>query len=256
MSIQIEGLPTIPNNRAPEVDVGSLGSDDGPTGTGTPEDPSVATTALASSVGSVMLRLKDAYLRSVTFYKEQDENAEPVEWKIVLEDGPPPKRRREARKIVISEIGGVVALSQLKIGDQVTKINGKKIGPSYNAERATQLLHDSYERDGFLHVVVGNESGADSLVHATVIKPKENMTAEEMGLIVWVWGTLCIKEIKKDSIFSNTVLKDTDHMLSVNEISTEDMKDPAFHTVFNNLPGRHVQIVVRRGKQRWFGGFY
>eukprot|EP00522_Entomoneis_paludosa_P003495 CAMPEP_0172468022 /NCGR_PEP_ID=MMETSP1065-20121228/60454_1 /TAXON_ID=265537 /ORGANISM="Amphiprora paludosa, Strain CCMP125" /LENGTH=57 /DNA_ID=CAMNT_0013225335 /DNA_START=47 /DNA_END=217 /DNA_ORIENTATION=+ len=44
----------------------------GPPGPGSDGDVSVATTMLASEVGSVMLRTKDAYRRSVTLYKEEE----------------------------------------------------------------------------------------------------------------------------------------------------------------------------------------
>mmetsp|Transcript_19907 Transcript_19907/g.25637 ORF Transcript_19907/g.25637 Transcript_19907/m.25637 type:complete len:244 (-) Transcript_19907:200-931(-) len=218
------------------------------------DDASVAQTALATEVGSVMLRTKDAFLRSITLFKEE-QGRPPTEWSIVIKDGPMQKKRTKKRGILLDSIGGCISLSQFKIGDSINQINGKKLGSSYNAERATELLHRSYEEDGCLYISVGNETGADNLVHATIIKPKPNMTYEEMGMTVWIWGVLCIKEISKQSIFACTVLKDTDHIISVNDISCKDMQPAEFAHVIEQLP-MEIQIVVKRGKPRWFGGFH
>jgi len=247
MSIQLD-LP-------PELSGGGGRS----TGSGRPsydDDQSVATTVLASEVGSTMLRTKDAFLRSITLYKEE-EGEPPKEWGLVLKDGDAPKRRlqkRQQRNIQIESISGYIGLSQFKVGDHVTRINGRKLGPSYNAERAMDLMRGAYEEDKFLYVAVGNEGGADSLVHATIIKPHPDMKYSEMGMTVWFWGVLCIKAIDENSIFYNSILKETDHIISVNDINCDKMKPEAFAHCLDELP-LEINIVVRRGKQRWYGGF-
>jgi len=65
---------------------------------------------------------------------------------------------------------------------------------------------------------------------------------------------LCIKEIDKDSIFKHTVLKPTDHILSVNEIDCQELKPEQFAQILTQLPCE-VTVEVRRGKQRWSGKF-
>ena len=92
------------------------------------------------------------------------------------------------------------------------------------------------------------------MVQVTVLKPNPEMTYEDMGLTVWMWGVLCIKEIDKHSIFKNTVLKESDHLISVNNILLENVSPEGFARIMNELP-LDITIEVRRGKQRWSGKF-
>ena len=169
---------------------------------GPPSDfGSVATTQLASDVGSVVGRPADAFLRSITFFKDQPD----MEWGIQIAD---PIVQSKNNKLMIQSVEGSVALSRIQPGDYLKAVNGKKIGPSYNAERAMDLMKDCLARDEVLSVEVGNKSGKDTLVQATILKPDPNMTYDDLGMVVWYWGTLCIKSIDKNSIFKQTALKD------------------------------------------------
>eukprot|EP00339_Tiarina_fusa_P002681 CAMPEP_0117012180 /NCGR_PEP_ID=MMETSP0472-20121206/10307_1 /TAXON_ID=693140 ORGANISM="Tiarina fusus, Strain LIS" /NCGR_SAMPLE_ID=MMETSP0472 /ASSEMBLY_ACC=CAM_ASM_000603 /LENGTH=299 /DNA_ID=CAMNT_0004715185 /DNA_START=92 /DNA_END=991 /DNA_ORIENTATION=+ len=254
------------------------------------DDVSVATTALASEVGSFVGHAHDAFLRSVTFYVSDNTNknnnnsnnsdanstttASTVDWTLTFRDATKRGRRSSTKKMIeIDEIGGVVTLSKLKPGDRLKYINGKKMGPSYNAERATKYLQTCLEttsttstntttttqqqqqrQRGYVSVAVGNDEGNDILVQATVIKPKSNMTYEQMGMIVWVWGRLCVKSIAKDSLFKHTVLKSGDHIVSINDIDCEHVSPEGFAHIVSELPSE-LTIVVKRGKQRWTGKF-
>lgn len=212
---------------------------------------SVATTALASEVGSFVGRSHDAFLRSVTFECSHTESSR--DWGITFRDISIPKKRKQI--IEIDSISGIVALSKLQIGDRVKYINGKKLGPSYNAERATQQIEKVLKRgDGYLSITTGNSEGIDILVQVTVIKSKPTLTYKDLGLIVWYWGTLCVKSISKDSIFHHSVLKSGDAIVSINDIDCQSVTAEGFEHIINELP-KEITIVVKRGKQRWTGKF-
>jgi hypothetical protein len=215
--------------------------------------PSIATTAtaLASDVGSVMRGRADAFSRSVTFFKKTEEIEK--DWSLILVNSSRSKKKRD-QKIVVHSIEGRLTLSKIQEGDELKKVNGKRIGPSYNAERAMALIDEKWEEEGWLSIAVGNEEGDDVLVQATIIKPKPTMTAEDMGLVVWTWGVLCVREIKPESLFSYTVLKSSDHILSINDIDCDRIKPEDFNHILRELPDE-VTIVVRRGKFRWSGRF-
>ena len=118
----------------------------------------------------------------------------------------------------MESVNGCFAWSKIQEGDNLKTINSKKIGPSYNAERAVEYMNQCLENDGFLSVSTGDKEGDDILVEATIIKPRSDMTYEDMGMVVWHWGYLCIKSIDKSSIWRKTVLKSTDHIIAVNDI--------------------------------------
>ena len=229
------------SSRIQQIDVSAIPR--GPAGP--PSEASTISTALASEIGSVVHDPKDAFLRSVTFFRpkrqtnrssdidDDDGDGEgthasgsragtgtgtacSVDWTLTLRDPPAnngrgrsggrrslsraPSFGRSQPKLLIDTIGGVVGLSSLKSGDELKSINGKKIGPSYNADRAMMYLDQCWEQDGYLSVAVGNDEGDDILVQVTVVKPRSDLTYEDMGMIVWKWGVLCIKEISKDSV--------------------------------------------------------
>ena len=210
------------------------------------DDASVATTALANDVGSVVGRPKDAFLRSITFFQGQ-------EWGIELVD--PPKKGQIKRPIVQS-VSGIIGHSKIEEGDVLKSVNGKKIGPSYNSARSLELMHQRMEEDGVLSIAVGNDYGDDVLIQVTVVKPKAEMTCEELGLSVWEWSGLCIHKIRKDSIFDFTVLKEYDYIETINgiEIAGTKVTPEGFEHIVNNLP-IEITIIVKRGKQRWSGRF-
>lgn len=213
--------------------------------------------------------------------EQEQVEVEELDWSIIVEDvvpttrgqsffnknktpgGSKVKTRNTAGGTVrIQELGGIVKqYSLIQPGDYIRLINGTTIGPSYNAERVTEYMNSCYhQRDGYLHVQVWNPMGQDSLVQATVMKPKHPdrpdmyLQYSEMGMIVWYWGVLCIKQIDDNSIWSKTVLKENDHIISVNDILCDNMKEWSFEHIINELPNE-LTILVRRGKQRWLGGF-
>lgn len=215
--------------------------------------PSVATTVLASAVGSVVGPHRDAFLRSITFFKDQPE----MGWDIQLIDHTAPAGRtfrRQKSKIMVEGIEGCFCLSEIKQGDYLKSINQKNIGQSLNAERALERMHNCLKEEGVLSVAVGNSEGDDILVQATIIKPRPDMTYEELGMVVWYWGYLCIKSIEKTSIFKQTVLKVTDHIVSINDISCEGVTPQGFAHIIGALP-LEVTITVFRRKERRTGSF-
>ena len=119
-----------------------------------------------------------------------------------------PSFGRSQPKLLIDEVGGTVALSSIKPGDELKSINGKKIGPSYNADRAMLYLDDCWDEGGYLSVAVGNDEGDDILIQVTVIKPRPDMTYDDLGMVVWKWGVLCIHQINKDSVSRHETFKD------------------------------------------------
>ena len=223
--------------------------------------PSVATTELASAVGSVVGEPKKPYLKSITFYKDQPEG---IEWDIQLSDpnmeglqGRRGFRRFTSRpKLYINAVGGILAFSKLKEGDALKFINGKHIGASYNAAIAMDRLQSAYDEDGLLSIATGSkdEGVDDILIEATIIKPRPNMTYEELGMTVWHWGYLCVRNIDKDSIFKHTVLKSNDHIIAINDIECDRVSPEQFAHIITELP-LDVTLTVLRRRQRITGKF-
>jgi hypothetical protein len=175
--------------------------------------PSVDTTYLASSVGSVVGPTRTAFLRSVTFLKDEPDD---LRWDISFTDGDADadnnntwlegggggrnnrqkkKKKnkmdfgllRRCKSVTVASISGHLTLSKIQVGDVVTKINHKTIGPSYNAERVSQCLQRQVQdtSSDIISIQTGNENGMDTIVQVTIIKPRPDMTAQELGLGVW-----------------------------------------------------------------------
>ena len=123
-----------------------------------------------------------------------------------------------------------------------------------NAEKALDKMRDCFDKDGVLSISTANKEGSDIMVQATIIKPRSDMKYEEMGMVVWFWGYLCIKSIDKDSVWKNTVLNPTDHIVSINDIECEKMSPEGFAQCINEIPG-DITITVLRRKQRVSGRF-
>jgi hypothetical protein len=215
-----------------------------------PGPPSVATTQLASAVGSVVGAPRDAFLKSITFLK--DKPSENMGWGVRFAD---PITRSRRQKLYIDSVEGIFALSRIQEGDYLKSINQKRCGPSLNAERALERMNQFLENEGVLSVAVENKAqGDDILVQATIIKPRPNMTYEDLGMVVWVWGYLCIKSIDKQSIFKHSVLKSTDHIISINDIVCDGVTPEQFADIIQALP-LEVTLTVLRRKQRLSGMF-
>jgi hypothetical protein len=225
---------------------------------------SIATTALASAVGSVVGPPQDAFLKSFTFLKDRPCMDWGISFGHVDANNPGAHRRgggllskakrHNKSNLFVDTVQGSVALSPIKEGDFLKSINGVKCGPSYNSERALVTMNQSLETEGVLSVAVDNPNGSDILVQATILKPRPNMTYEELGIVVWFWGFLCIKEFDKNSIFKHTVLKEADQIISINDIACDVLKPEQFAEIIGALP-LEVTITVMRRKQRVSGMF-
>ena len=98
-------------------------------------------------------------------------------------------------------------------------------------------------------------SGQDIVINVTVIKPRPNMTYEELGLIVWNWPYLCVREIKEGSIFEHTAIKEMDQIEAINDIDCTKMREQAFARCASELP-TEITITLIRRKHRYSGSYY
>lgn len=292
-----------------------------PRGGARDDDISVDTTLIARSVGSVVKRQNNAFLRSLTIrvsnnneYKKFNEGggekyapASDFQWDITFADPVSVRRmpsssvpvlststtssswgskmiqkankvnlsigkKKHKHSITISSIEGHAALSRIAVGDVVTKINGKKIGPSYNAQRCSDLVHkicsgenssnisnsNNSSNTTFVSIQTGNENGLDTVLEATVLKPHPGATAMDLGLEVWWWRGLCVRAVKPNSMFEHSGLKIDDELESINGISlTYNDKVTAndFNRIFEEELPFEVTIVVKRCKHRYSGEF-
>lgn len=92
------------------------------------------------------------------------------------------------------------------------------------------------------------------MINITVIKPKPGMTYHNLGLVVWNWPLLVVREIKKGSIFQHTALQETDQIAAINDIDCSKMKEREFATVVDNLPMEITLTVIRR-RHRYSGSY-
>lgn len=214
--------------------------------------PSVASTDLASTIGSVVGPSRDACQKSITFY-----NNDSLEWGISFGVADYKKKRffkkkKAVSKLFVESMRGCFEYSKLHEGDFLATINHKPA--PHDPGLAIENMRTSLHNDGYLSVSVENPEGSDILMQATVIKPRPNMTYEEMGMIVWYWGYLCIRTISEDSIFYLTLLKEGDNITAINDILTEDMKVEQFAHVISTLD-HEITFTVLRRKRRISGNF-
>ena len=92
------------------------------------------------------------------------------------------------------------------------------------------------------------------MINVTVIKPRPEMSYEDLGLVVWNWPFLCVKEIKEDSIFQHTALKETDQIAAINDIDCHKMREKAFAKCVRELP-TEITITLIRRKHRYTGSY-
>lgn len=179
-----------------------------------------------------MMAKKEAFLKSFTFLKQEGQEVSEINWGLTFKD----KAQRTSRfsrldksKLYIDSVNdnGMFALSRIREGDYLKSINGRKVGPSLlSGEMVLQRMQQVLDKEGVVSVSTKNkeEEADDVLVHATIIKPRPGMTYEQLNMVVWYWGYLCIKEIKKDSIFQHTVLRETDNIIAINESTFLSMR--------------------------------
>lgn len=87
----------------------------------------------------------------------------------------------------------------------------------------------------------------------TVIKPRPEMTYKDLGLVVWNWPFLCVKEIKEDSIFQHTALKEN-QIAAINDIECHKTREKAFAKCVRELP-TEIAITLIRRKHRYTGSY-
>jgi hypothetical protein len=247
------------------------------------DNESVDTTLLASSVGSVVGPTRNAFLRCLVFYDDSDfadssgdgvDNQEAVrQFDVSFSDGLEELeedqsgknkfllkslRRSNSKPVTVSSMSPQLEkVCKLQVGDAVTKVNKKTIGPSFNANRVSNLWHKSVaSKHGHIRSIqTGNDAGMDTILQVTLIKPHPDATADELGLGVWWWRGLCVRFVSPDTLASFTPLKVDDELESVNDILLEDVKSPeAFETIVKTFPVE-ITLVVKRGKPRWNGHF-
>jgi len=213
---------------------------------------SIAPAELASMIGSVVGEPHNPYLKCITFLK--DEPKPDMDWGMSFAD-PFRHNRQNKQKLYVENIEGIFTKSKIEPGDYLKSINGKKCGPSLNAERALERMHQCYENDGFLSVATANkETGDDILIEVTIIKPRPDMTSEELGIVVWRWGFLCIKSIDKECIFAHTVLRENDEVVAINGVELSDATPEQYAELVNVLT-YDVTLTVLRRRQRFTGRF-
>mmetsp|Transcript_26434 Transcript_26434/g.39088 ORF Transcript_26434/g.39088 Transcript_26434/m.39088 type:complete len:295 (-) Transcript_26434:104-988(-) len=249
--------------------------------------PSVDTTFLASSVGSVVGPEKSGFLRSLCLSVDDDNNmlrwdvtfADPITATAKKEKGSSSKSKvpkffqkaalglqkmgiqTNIKAVTIASIEGHAASSHIRVGDVVTRINGKKIGPSYNAQRCSDLINTSYadknNNYGIVSIQTGNEDGIDTVLQATILKPHPKATCKDLGLEVWWWRGLCVRSIEPESLFAQSGLKVDDELESINQISltyNDNVNAKDFDHIVKHLPCE-VTLVVKRSKHRATGAF-
>lgn len=195
MRVAIEGLPSV-NEDASDIDAadpGVLDTDSLAFLRRDMEERSVATTRLASEVGSVMGAPKIPRVKSFTFYAGKDtdddddesDNNVPVDWNMELKDG---QIRRKARVLVDSVRGSMAEWCGIRAGDHLKSINGTDISAKWDAARAKQHMQTCLTEDGYLSVAAVDPDGDEVWIRATIIKPNPEATLADLGMTVWYWG--------------------------------------------------------------------
>ena len=158
-------------------------------------------------------------------------------------------------RYLIADFTGLMEYSHFQSGDHLLSINKQVIDPrEMTAEEARSYMNDCLEKDGVLNVVTENPSGDDILINVTVIKPRRTMNYEDLGLVVWNWPYLCVRQINKGSIFEHTPVQETDEILAINDIDCSKMRTGTFATCVEKLPTELTITLIRR-KHRYTGSF-
>mmetsp|Transcript_37274 Transcript_37274/g.69019 ORF Transcript_37274/g.69019 Transcript_37274/m.69019 type:complete len:156 (+) Transcript_37274:727-1194(+) len=97
-------------------------------------------------------------------------------------------------------------------------------------------------------------SGKDIIINVTVIKPRPDMTYDDLGLIVWNWPFLCVRRVIKGSIFRHTAVKEGDQIAAINDIDCSDMNEEKFARCASTLP-TEISITLIRRKHRYTGSY-
>ncbi|KAL7450071.1 hypothetical protein ACHAWC_002062 [Mediolabrus comicus] len=158
-------------------------------------------------------------------------------------------------RYLIADFTGLMEYSHFQSGDHLLSINKQIIDPrEMTAQEARSYMNDCLEKDGVLNVVTENPNGDDILINVTVIKPRRSMNYEDLGLIVWNWPYLCVRQINEGSIFEHTPVQETDQIVAINDIDCSKMRTRAFATCVEELPTELTITLIRR-KHRYTGSF-
>lgn len=115
-------------------------------------------------------------------------------------------------------------------------------------------MNECLEKDGVLNIVTENPHGDDILIHVTIIKPRHDMNYDELGLVVWNWPYLCVRQINEGSIFRHTPIQEMDQIAAINDIDCSKMRTKAFAQCVGELP-TEITITLIRRKHRYTGSF-
>ncbi|KAL9178916.1 hypothetical protein ACHAXT_011889 [Thalassiosira profunda] len=163
--------------------------------------------------------------------------------------------RKAKPQLVVVDYEGIVEFSSVEAGDRLVSINKKKIKPvEYSAAEAMEYMRQCLETDGVLNVTTENPEGKDIILNVTVIKPRPEMSYEDLGLVVWNWPHLCVRAINEDSIFVHTAVQETDQIAAINDIDCSKMREAAFARCVKALP-TEITITLIRRKHRYTGSY-
>lgn len=161
----------------------------------------------------------------------------------------------ESPRFIVSDFDGLMEYSHMQSGDRLLSINKRTVDPRVTTARAARdCMTECMETEGVLNVVTENPGGDDILINVTIIKPRRDMTYDELGLVVWNWPYLCVRQIREGSIFEHTPVRETDQIAAVNDIDCGKMRPGAFAKCVEELPTELTITLIRR-KHRYTGSF-
>ena len=159
-------------------------------------DRSVATTQLATEVGSVLGAPKTPFLKSFTVNRRKviaslqpdDEGPAPtalVDWGSVEVKDVKVKRKT---KVVVRKLDGLIAneFSGIKEGDYIYSVDLERVS-GWDAEQVQTALSQPSELPYFC-LATTFPMDNDIWVQATIMKPDPDMTLAQLGMTVWYWG--------------------------------------------------------------------
>jgi hypothetical protein len=176
-------------------------------------DRSVATTQLATEVGSVMGVSKTPFLKSFTVKRRQKvaetttDNANEEEPETVAVDWGSLEFKdvkvKRKKRVMVQNLRGLIAqeYSGIKEGDYVHSIDLQPVSlksSEWDAEKVKTTIDEPSELPYFC-LATTFPTGNDVWVQATIIKPDPDMTLEEMGMTVWFWGFVSTQYLRKRS---------------------------------------------------------
>ena len=156
---------------------------------------------------------------------------------------------------IVQDFEGLLEYSSFQSGDSLLSINKLVMDPRVTtAQDARNFMNECVEKEGVLNIVTENPNGDDILINVTVIKPRREMNYNELGLIVWNWPYLCVRQVNEGSIFEHTPIQEMDQIAAINDIDCSKMRTRAFAKCVSELPTELTITLIRR-KHRYTGSF-